>query len=297
MNQNRINEIYKTLDDITFAIPDFNSPDEITTAIFNCRDRINQVEKLAIETHRAIAKVRKNLLSKKKERQIKYSSLMRESAEVKKGKSGLDRQAIAESLLADIDNEIGDLESQMTEVKYLNEAIDLRVSNLNKTNSDIRLAWSVMQNTSTIVSRDMSPQETTITAEDLEGIDVGAVSKDIEPIALSAEDLSNLDIDEKKKKPSTTKEEPIAEDEEGFSFDAEEPELDYKDEEVGDPVNLEQVSKKQEKKEKKETPEKKETTDSIDEPKQEVKDEEDTFTESISSSPDDIDIEEFLADL
>ena len=289
MHQNRVNEIYKTLDDITFSIPDFTSPDEITTAIFNCRDRINQVEKLAIEVHREIAKTRKNLLGKKKERQIKYTSLMRENEEVKRGKSGLDRQAIAESLLSDIDTEISELESQMTELKYLNEAIDLRISNLNKTNSDIRLAWSVMQNTSTIMSRDITPQETSITAEDLAGIDIGSSSKDIEPISLTAEDLSNLDIKESPKKDVS-----LEEDEEEFSFDEERPELVYKDEEVGDPVNLEQEKEETKEATKEESKTQKKQNEKASE--QPVNDEE-NFTPSISSSPDDIDIEEFLADL
>lgn len=289
MNQNRINEIYQTLEEITFALPNFNTPDEITSSVFHCRERINKVEKLAIEVHRAIASARRVLLSKKKERQIKYSNFMRENEEVKKGKSGLDRQAIAESLLAGDDSDVSDLEAQMTELKYLNEATNLRISNLNKTNSDIRLAWSVMQNTSHVVSRDMTPQETQITPEDLEALDLTETSKETKSKELSTEDFSNVGFKDEVEKKSKKKEPEV--DEDGFDLSSEKI-LDIEGEEVGDPVNLEEEkSKKEPKKEKKSKKEEKPKSDKL-------KNDEETFTDSSTSSgEDDVDIAAFLEDL
>ena len=282
MKASRIAEIYQILDEISFLIPNFCTPDEIISSIHHCRSRINKVEKLAIEVNRSRSLLRTKLLGKKKERQIKYNDLLRNNAEVKKGKSGLDRQAIAESLLSEIDIEIADFESQVTEIKYLAEAIDLRISNLNKTNSDIRLAWSIMQNTSNI-SNVPELQETDITSEDLESLDIRVASKKPQK-DFEQEDFSSLN-----KEKST--EEKLKEVE--LEKDTEEVFLNLDDEEVEEPVNLEEsfVLDTKEPESKSKEPESKPKKS---ESKPKKSDEEDILESSFSG---DIDVEEFLADL
>jgi len=294
MNPNRVAEIYKELENIVLAIPDFSTPDEITSSIFKCRERINQVEKLAIEINKEIAHNRRELLSKRKERQVKFNCFMKDNDEVKKGKSGLDRQAIAESLLSQIDGEIIDLESEMVDLKYLGDAIELRVSNLNKTNSDVRLAWSVMQN-ATYVAKDVLPKETAISAEDLESLDLAVkTTKKVDPI-LTAKDLSKT-VEK-------------IEDEESFNPEVIVDLIDTTNEVIDEPLSLVDIAKtpKVEIKEvlsevivnKKDAP--KEIETKKESPKKETKKEEFTedfiTTSSVKSMSDDIDIDRFIADL
>jgi hypothetical protein len=176
MEQDRINDIYTELDQADFTLQDYNTPDEIGNAIVYCRGKINQVSNLAVEVQRAIGKIRRHYKGKKQERLIKYNQLLHENEEVKKGKSGLDRQAIAESLLSVLDIEISDLECTLSDLKSLYAAISLRISNLNKTNSDIRLAWNIMSSSVPQVTEALKePSPISVTEEDFEGFDLTPV--------------------------------------------------------------------------------------------------------------------------
>jgi len=207
MNQNRINEIYSQLEEISFSIPNFETPDEISTAIHECRKRINEVESLAVEVNRENAKVRRSILSLKKARQISYNQLMSSDERVRKGKSGLDRQAIADALLTDKDQELSDLEAIALELRFLSEAIDLRISNLNKTNSDIRLSWNIMQNTHFISSSEQFKEMpvTELSSEELASLDLSTTPKGQKQQIFDEEDFSSLLESEVKEEP---KEEP-----------------------------------------------------------------------------------------
>lgn len=247
MNQNRVNEIYQTLEEITLSIPDFNSPDEINSAIFQCRKRINQVESLAVEVNRAISKIRRELSSSKKERQISYNKLMSSDDRVKRGKSGLDRQAIADALLCEKDKEIADLESTVLDLKYLSEAIDLRISNLNKTNSDIRLSWNIMQNTHQFGSNhpdQINSIETELSPEDLASLDINSKALPSTVSDFDEEDFSSLlstsnNLESKEKTINAFSTETPKESD---SLDVS---LDLDSEDVGTPIDLDSLKTKE----------------------------------------------------
>ena len=265
MDQERINAIYSELDGIDFTLQDYNTPDEISLAIVHCRNKISAVSILAVEVQRSIASVRRAYKSTKKERLIKYNQLMRESEEVKQGKSGLDRQAIAESLLSDLDTSISDLECTLSDLKFLYEAINLRISNLNKTNSDIRLAWNIMSSSvPQIVDALKDPSPISVTEEDFSDFDL---STDISKLKGSEpkEEPKKEEPKKEKSKPSKKKSEEISE--EGFGL-SEEVDLDLSGEEIGAPVSLDS------------------------EPSSE-----DADSEKEDTTSDDVDIEDFLNDL
>lgn len=148
LSDEQIQKIFDRLEEIDISLdpnPIERGPKYLNNMVAEVRNKANEVrrfQRLVLQEKRQLEQI---LNRKETEYNLKFDDLMATNDQVQKRSSKSDREAMANSMLKDLREEIMDLESELEDAKLVEETIDSKLSELRDLNRDIRLQKKLIQ--------------------------------------------------------------------------------------------------------------------------------------------------------
>lgn len=147
MEEKEKNKIYDRLLDISFKIElqSFPNPQYINEKIGECHVYIGEIERHSIEVTKEISVVQQAYNNALADYEVKKENLLIQNEGIKSLPNIKDREAKANSMLKEELKQIREYENTLTDLNNLLKAINLKLRNLNRANTDIRMMVRVLE--------------------------------------------------------------------------------------------------------------------------------------------------------
>ena len=142
MKEEKVDKIFTRCEEINVELdpnPIQRGPNYLNKMVAECRNHTTEIQEYKREVIQKKLKVERKLNRKKTEHELKFNDLMANDERVVERSSKSDREAKANDILEDLNSEIKELESELTDLKHVESIIESKLRELRDVNRDIRL--------------------------------------------------------------------------------------------------------------------------------------------------------------
>lgn len=196
MNAQEQNNIYERLleikVDIDVDLDQIPKPQYINMKIGQCHTFIEEVEKYSIRVNREMSVLQRVLNDTEAEYEAKLDSLISDDEDIQSLPSIKDREAKAKGMLRDDLSKIKEYKNNLSDINNLSKAINLKLKNLNRANTDIKIQMRLMESQLKI-----GPMDETAAKSLMEEMKKGIYGKDsFEDAEVESEEINIADPSE-----------------------------------------------------------------------------------------------------
>lgn len=143
-----IDHIFDRCEDVHIELdpePIQRGPHYLNEMVAECRNYTTEFQKYKQLTIREKSKIERHLNRKKSEKELRFNDLMSNDERVTSKSSRADREAMANRILQDLNSQINDLESNLTDLKHVESVLESKLRELRDVNRDIRLQKKLIE--------------------------------------------------------------------------------------------------------------------------------------------------------
>lgn len=150
MKETRITDIFDRISELNIELDDdpiARGPKFLNNMVALCRNYTNEVQNFSRECHMHIRDVEHKLRIAKTDYELQFNDLMANDPEVRalRSHSKADREAVANTRLSALQEEINSLELSLSDLGHVNTVITSKLHEFRDVNRDIRLQMQIIQ--------------------------------------------------------------------------------------------------------------------------------------------------------